>query len=219
MSPCTPLRYRGPQAALTLAGLCLPALALAASPEAPTPSTSPTEVAPPRTPRHALELEALIAPTVYFDEPAHPELQDSFSRLGMSAGLTLGYRPHYFVTPFLGLTYAELARGQATLGTGESIGQRLGAWTMSGGLHLDHRRWRLRAGIGFTVAEQDNMSGGESHRTSQFALSGDFGLSYSFVQLPRFASALEVRFIESPGVDVQYLSLGFSVRADFWTSK
>jgi hypothetical protein len=229
---------------VTITSAFITAVGLAAPATAPAVAATESAVAvnPDRSPGNArmtdgrgkqvqaLELEATLAPSIVFSEPANPSNQDSFSRWGVEGTVSFTYRARYFLQPTIIVGYAHLASGEATLPdgvfappgqepitlyTGGKLEQSLGAWSVSPGVAFPFWRFRLIATIGFSIAQQSNTLNGEENSSSQLGLSSRAALSFDALKTERTRLAVELQSSNSAGLKLHWMTLGVSFRGDF----
>jgi hypothetical protein len=196
-----------------------------------TPSTQSAAVDPDRSPGNArmtdgrgkqvqaLEIELHAAPTVLFSEPANPSTQDEFSRWGAQISGSFTFRARYFLNPTIRIGHAWLATGEATLPdsmfyTGGKMEQALSAWVISPGFALPFWRFRLTAGLGIAIADQQNTFNGDENSSSQTGLLSTVALSFDAVKTERMRFAIETVSSNSAGLKLHWLTLGVSLRGD-----
>jgi hypothetical protein len=167
----------------------------------------------------ALEIEATLSPSVLFADAANPSYQRSYSNWGVAATGSFTYRARYFLSPSIEVGYARLARGDSALpdgpwGSGGTMEQQLSCWTISPGVHFPFWRFRLLAGIGLAIAEQENEFLGETNSVSQIGIYNRLGLSFDAVKTDRVRLAGVVQYGSSSGLKLSFLTFGVSFRGD-----
>ena len=167
----------------------------------------------------ALQVAAMLGPTLAFGDAANPEYQRSVSRIGVALIGSLIYRPDYFLTPQLDIGYAALASGDAQLpdgpwGTGGKVQQRLAEWIISPTITADLWRFRPRLGLGLAIVSQANEFQGASHSATQIALITQFGLGFKVLETRALRIDAEARYLLSKGADVAFTTLGLAACFD-----
>jgi hypothetical protein len=175
--------------------------------------------APAEKDRSSLEIALAFGPTVVGGEAANPEFNPSLTRVGAFGELAIAYRSSYFVDPFFAVGYATLAHGESQLpngewGTGGTLKQSLGAWTISPGLTADIWRFRPRFAIGLAIVKQGYSFGGEEHTASQTPLVTQLGLGFVAHDGPRFRLDIEARAVLISGAEVNFGTLDLILRGD-----
>jgi hypothetical protein len=176
---------------------------------------SPAESAAPE----ALQLAAMLGPTLAFGDAANPEYQSSVSRIGVALIGSLIYRPDYFLTPQLDIGYAALASGEARLpdgpwGTGGKVEQRLAEWIISPTVTADLWRFRPRLGLGLAIVSQANEFQGASHSVTQISLVTQFGLGFQVLETRALRIDAEARYVLAKGADIAFTTLGLAACFD-----
>ncbi|HVW23766.1 MAG TPA: hypothetical protein VHC69_00250 [Polyangiaceae bacterium] len=167
----------------------------------------------------SLEITATIGPSVVFGDAANPEYSPSLRRVGVFGELGVAYRSRYFIDPFLAVSYAQLASGQAEMpngpwGAGGMLDQRLDAWLVAPGITADLWRIRLRAALGFAIVVERYRYPGEDHSTTQVPLAHQLGLGFNVLDVRRFRLDLEARYVGAPGADITFLTFAAVMRGD-----
>jgi hypothetical protein len=181
--------------------------------------TAPAPDAPAEKDRSSLEIALAFGPTVVGGEAANPEFNPSLNRVGAFGELAIAYRSSYFIDPFFAVGYATLAHGESQLpngewGTGGTLKQSLGAWTLSPGFTVDIWRFRPRVGIGLAIVKQGYSFGGEDHTASQTPIVTQLGLGFVAHDGPRFRLDIEARAVLISGAEVNFGTLDLILRGD-----
>lgn len=204
---------------LAIAAACaLTGVAGAVSVDQPTSQTKELSEAPEAA---SLELFGSFGPTVLFGDPANPEYQTSFGRVGMMGEFGLAYRSWYFIDPFLSVSYSGLARGQAVLpegvwGAGGTLEQKLRAWVISPGITSDIWRFRPRFALGVAVLVQSFEFNGVESSSTQTPLVTQLGLGFNVFDEGRTRLDLEGRGVLISGADVNFVTLDVILRGDLF---
>jgi len=221
--PTSPAATPTPAAAAPTA----PPSEIAPAPATSAPPTTDTGAAPPasaapleKAKPSSLELSLSFGPSVLWGEAANPEFDPSVTRFGAYGAFGIGYRSSYFIDPFLEVGYGSLATGEVTLpndpawGTGGTLEQHLGVWTISPGLTAELWRFRPRFGMGLAVVVQGYHFGGEDHSSTQLPLLAQFGLGFVAYDSPRVRLDIEARQVVIGGADVHFTTIDVLLRAD-----
>jgi len=171
--------------------------------------------------RSSLEVFGSFGPTILFGEPANPEYQTSFGRVGMIGELGFAYRSWYFIDPFISVSYSGLARGQAVLpagvwGAGGTLEQKLRAWIISPGITSDIWRFRPRLALGVAILVQSFEFNGVESSSTQTPLVTQFGLGFNVFDEGRTRLDLEGRGVLISGADVNFVTLDVILRGDLF---
>ncbi len=171
------------------------------------------------SPRSSIEVSLTLGPSFLFGDPANPEYQTSFRRVGFFGELAVAYRSDYFLDPFLAVGYATLASGEAQLpngvwGAGGTLEQHLGIWTISPGVTTEIWRFRPRLGIGLALVKQSFSFLGEDSTTTQMPILGQAGLGFVAYDSERFRLDAEARAILANGADITVATIDLVLRAD-----
>jgi hypothetical protein len=180
---------------------------------------APAAGAPSSKGTSSLEIALAFGPTVVAGEAANPEYNPSLSRVGVFGELAIAYRSSYFIDPFLAVGYGTLAHGEAQLpngewGSGGTLKQSLGTWTISPGITADIWRFRPRFGLGLAIVKQGYSFRGEDHTASQTPLVTQLGLGFVAHDGPRFRLDIEARAVLIGGADVNFGTLDLILRGD-----
>ncbi|MET0592638.1 MAG: hypothetical protein ABW133_08065 [Polyangiaceae bacterium] len=167
----------------------------------------------------SVEVWGAVGPSVTFGEPANPEYSRSFRRVGYVGEIGVAYRSSYFVDPFLLVTYADLAQGEASLpsgkwGEGGTLEQHLGAIVIAPGITTDLWRIRLRYGLGVAVVMQSFRFAGEGTSSTQLPLANQFGLGFNVFQAEHLRLDAEAKLVVATGADVSFATLSVVARGD-----
>jgi hypothetical protein len=187
------------------------------APDATRASHPQSSEAPP-----ALELSGSLGPTLTFGEAANPEYTRSVGRVGVLLGAAVAYRSSYFVAPRLEVGYAALAHGESELpmgpwGDGGKLEQRLRTWVISPGVSGDLWRFRPRLGLGIAFVSQANSYAGQTHSSSQLAISTQLGLGFQLIESGPLRLDVDARFVDIGGAGITFASLGLVGRWDALT--
>jgi hypothetical protein len=167
----------------------------------------------------SLEVWGAIGPSVTFGEPANPEYTRSFRRVGYTGELGVAYRSSYFVDPFVLVSYANLASGEAALpsgtwGEGGTLEQYLSTWVIAPGITTDLWRFRLRYGLGVAIVAQGFRFGEQENSSTQLPLANQFGVGFNAFNGDRLRLDAEAKFVTAGGADVSYGALSLVMRGD-----
>lgn len=152
-------------------------------------------------------------------EPQNYATSQTSSTVGFDAALTLTLRTHYFLDPFIDVSYAHLSAGDTDVvvppaSTPTQVSSRLFTWNFAIGPSIDLWRLRFRAGVGLSTIVVNHEFAGQDNTVNSLSMSTMITCSADLITIPRFRTGIEARWVTMPGAALAYWAAGLSFRGD-----